>query len=152
MTRRIDISLNELRELRGRIDGQHLEPDDWPIVEGLVTKLITRAESQQERMLAKIAAQQASGADGSAPGESSGDGVLEADADATSTTEGNASSEAPVSKDSASVPESGEKSKGHGRNGVAAFTNGQHINHELGPDIVGTLCTYCSSNCVRHAV
>jgi len=147
MTQRIDISLTELRELRGRIDGQHLEPDDWPVIEGLVTKLIFRAESQQERMLAKIAAQQASRSDDSAPDGSSDDGVLESDADTTSYTGGSESSEAestvPASEESVSEPEAGKKTKGHGRNGVAAFTNGQHINHELGPGIVGTLCTDC---------
>ena len=126
MVQRIEISLNELRALRRRIDGQTLEADDWPIIEALVTKLIGRAESRQERMVAKIAAQE------------------QADADAAST-EG--ASTGPASEESVTQPECDEEKgpKGHGRNGVAAFTNAQHINHALKPGIIGTVCGNCGS-------
>jgi hypothetical protein len=139
MVQRIDISLNELRPLRSRIDGQHLEPDDWPIIEALVTKLIDRAESQQARMLAKIAALK--DAD-SAMDAASSDA---ASSDAASSDAASAVSTGPASEESASEPESDEKNKpkGHGRNGVAAFTNAQHFNHELKSGIIGTVCEDC---------
>jgi transposase len=149
MVQRIELSLNELRPLRSRIDGHKLAPDDWPIFAGLVDKLIERAESLQERMAAKVAAQQSSDADNATTGESSGDGVSQTDAAATSNTEDSASSAPasiePASQDSASQGEPDEKKgrKGHGRNGVAAFTNATHINHELVPDIVGAVCEEC---------
>jgi len=128
MVQRIDISLTELRALRNRIDGQHLEPDDWPIVEALVSKLIGRAESQQERMAAKIAAQQAmqgASSPAASPEPSSDDSAAEAQP--------------------AEAPDKKKGRKGHGRNGVAAFTNATHINHELEPDIVGAVCQECGA-------
>jgi transposase len=132
MVQRIDISLNELRALRSRIDGQDLEPDDWSIIEALVTKLIGRAESQQERILAKIAAQEDSEAAAS-------------DAASPEVSSPEAASTGPASEESASQPKPDEEKgpKGHGRNGVAAFTNAQHINHELKPGIIGTVCEDC---------
>lgn len=132
MTQRIDISLTELRALRDRIDGHHLEPGDWPIIDALVSKLIGRAESQQERMAAKIAAQQAADSSASSDGASS-----------------EAVSHEPASEDSASetqpdkAPDEKKGRKGHGRNGASAFTNATHINHALGPDVLGSLCEKC---------
>jgi transposase len=136
MVQRIDISLGELRSLHSRIDGQDLEPEDWPIIEALVTKLIDRAESQQKRMLAKIAAlKDADSAMDAAPSDA-------APSDAASLV-----STGPASEESASQSKSDEEKgpKGHGRNGVAAFTNAQHINHELKPGIIGTVCEECGS-------
>ena len=54
MAQRIDVSLDELYQLRGRIDRQELEAGDWPLVGGLVSKLIGRTEARQKRMLAKL--------------------------------------------------------------------------------------------------
>ena len=56
-----------------------------------------------------------------------------------------AASTGPASEESASQPKPDEEKgpKGHGRNGVAAFTNAQHINHELKPSIIGTVCEDC---------
>lgn len=134
MVQRIDISLNELRPLQRRIDGRHLETDDWPIIEALVAKLIDRAEARQARMLAKIAAQAQEDAESASTGESSIEPASEAES---------------TSEESATQPESDEtekkRPKGHGRNGVAAFTNAQHINHELKSDIIGTVCENCGS-------
>ncbi len=78
MVQRIEIRLSELRALRSRIDDRDLELEDWPIIEALVNKLIGRAESQQERMAAKIAAQRAADAsimEASSSQAASSDGV-----------------------------------------------------------------------------
>lgn len=133
MVQRIDINLSELRALRNRIDGHHLESDDWPIIDALVSKLIVRAESQQARMAAKVAAQRA--ADSSKEAASS----QGASSDGASL---DPASSGPTTGDSASQAKPDEK-KGHGRNGVAAFTNATHVNHALGPDVLGSLCEKC---------
>ena len=179
MVQRIDMTLTELRQLRDRIDGRQLEPDDWTIVGALVTKLITRTEARQKRMLAKIAAQQNSSDssdDGGTEGEdgTSDGGAGSSDAESsTDTTQGAGSSPAAStspsgSGDSAASPNgsspaastspsgSGDsaasptkqqpaekKPKGHGRNGADAFVNAKHFNHELSPDIIGSLCEEC---------
>jgi hypothetical protein len=132
MVQRIDISLSELRALRNRIDDQHLEPDDWSLIEALVTKLIGRAESRQERMLAKIAAQEDSE-------------TAASDAVSREVAAPEAASTESASEENASQSESDEKEKpkGHGRNGAAAFTNAQSINHELKSGVIGTVCEAC---------
>jgi hypothetical protein len=51
---RIDVTLSELYMLHNRIEARQLLKDDWPLVDAMVSKLITLAEGRQERMLAKI--------------------------------------------------------------------------------------------------
>jgi transposase len=133
MVRRIELSLDELRPLRSRIDDHQLETDDWPIFGALIDKLIGRAESLQERMQAKIDAQQAAE---SAMEEPSSDAASREDASTEPAPEADASRPEPDKKN---------KRKGHGRNGVAAFTNATHVNHALGPDVAGSLCERCGA-------
>lgn len=158
MVQRIDMTLTELRQLRDRIDGRQLEADDWTIVGALVTKLITRTEGRQKRMLAKIAAQQNSSDSSDDGGTEDEDGTSNGGAgssDAESspdTTQGDGSSPAAStspsgSGDSAASPQQQpaekKKPKGHGRNGADAFVNAKHFNHELSPDLIGSVCEEC---------
>lgn len=133
MAQRIDISLSELRALRSRIDERDLEQGDWTIVGALVNKLIGRVESQQARMAAKVAAQQATDASEEASEEAPAE---------QSESSGGASS---ASSDGAceTQPDEKKKPKGHGRNGVGAFTNASHTNYSLEPDVLGSLCNNC---------
>jgi transposase len=153
MAERIDISLDELRQLRGRIDDRQLEPDDWPIVGALVSKLIARTEARQKRMLDTIARQEAhashyatSGGGTVGDDESSGDAAL---AEARSSAfVGESSKAAPTSPASGvgaweQQPEEKKKPTGHGRHGVDAFVNAEHFHHQLSPGIIGTVCEDC---------
>jgi transposase len=151
MVQRIELSLDELRQLRHRIDEQHLEAGDWPVVGALVSKLIARTQAQQARMLAKLAAEAAQDGEAGATqqaGESS-DGAFSSDANATSNAHATESSDAIPKSTASGGDSSGEKPipkkkpKGHGRNGVNAFTNARHFTHALAPDIVGALCENC---------
>ncbi|MCW8821610.1 MAG: hypothetical protein OQK45_05255, partial [Sulfurovum sp.] len=139
MVQRIENRLSELRALRSRIDDRDLELDDWPIIEALVNKLIGRAESQQERMAAKIAAQRAADAS-----------IMEASSSQAASSDGVSSRPAipqPAPADGGTTETHDEKKgpKGHGRNGVGAFTNATHINHALGPGVIGSVCEKCGS-------
>jgi transposase len=141
MVQRIDICLSELRALRSRIDDRDLELDDWPIIEALVNKLIGRAESQQERMAAKIAAQKAA--------DASADASMEASSSQAASSDGVSSQPAiPQTAPADNTTETHDEKKGrkgHGRNGVGSFTNGTHINHALGSDVLGSVCEKCGA-------
>ena len=158
MAQRIDVSLDELYQLRGRIDRQELEAGDWPLVGGLVSKLIGRTEARQKRMLAKLAAAAAAEneAAGSGPDDNaepmgddggSGDGRTSSDANATNNGCGPERSEgAPAGEgtaDSADEPNPTQKTKGHGRNGAGAYTNAKHFFYTLAPDVIGAPCEGC---------
>jgi transposase len=138
MVQRIDIRLSELRALRSRIDDRDLELEDWPIIEALVNKLIGRAETQQERMAAKIAAQRAADAS-----------IMETSSSQATSSDGVSSRPAipqPAPADGTTETHDEKKGpKGHGRNGVGAFTNATHINHALGPGVIGSVCEKCGS-------
>lgn len=162
MVQRIDISLDGLRQLRCRIDGQQLEAGDWPVVGALVSKLIARTEGRQARMLAKLAADTAQEPETSASasaigakstlkgGESSRDGTSSADANATSSAQAGKASDAtpigPVSggDDSAPKLDPNKKPKGHGRNGAKAYVNAKHFIHALEPEVFG-VCDGCGA-------
>lgn len=155
MVQRIDISLNELCRLRDRIESQQLVSEDWPVVGALVTKRIALTEARQQRMLDKIAAQArgASASDtdaGSAEeDEASAEGAITSDAEETNNEATAESSDAaatcPTSGAGASEqqPDEKKKRKGHGRNGVDAFSNAVHFTHELDPCIIGSVCEEC---------
>jgi transposase len=132
MVQRIDIHLGELRALRSRIDERDLGLDDWPIIEALVNKLISRAESQQERMTAKIAAQKAA------------DTSMEASSSQAASSDGISPQPAPADG-TAETHDEKKGRKGHGRNGVGAFTNATHINHALAPGVLGSVCEKCGA-------
>ena len=132
MGRVIDISLDGLRELLGRIDRRELATSDFPIFSSLVSKLIEREEKKIARLLEKLRSQPESN---------------------SNTDESQASSDPPASPKppiSAPNPESGKpkegdppkpKPKGHGRNGSSAYTNAKHFFHKLALGILGSLCT-----------
>ncbi|MFQ5592436.1 MAG: transposase, partial [Phycisphaerae bacterium] len=152
MVQRIEISLDGLRQLRHRIDGQQLEAGDWPVVGALVSKLIARTEAQQRRMLNKLAADVAHEGEAGPTQqneESSGDGASLSDTSTTNSAHTAESSDRipmnPVSgdDDSTKKPEPEKKSKGHGRNGANAFVNAKHFFHTLALSIVGALCDAC---------
>jgi hypothetical protein len=145
--KRFDVTLEGLRQLRHRVDDRQLEPDDWPLVGALVSKQIERAEQRQERMLAKLAVavaeeeageQEAGGS--TATGESTGRSSS-ADANAASNTEAeSADVGGEVDPDEAKKP---KKPKGHGRNGVSAYTKAKHFFHTLTLGVLGTICSRC---------
>jgi hypothetical protein len=157
MANRIDVTLEELYQLRGRIDHQELEADDWPLVGALVSKLIARTEGRQKRMFDKIEAAAAaqnqeagsgpdSDAEHSADDGGTSDGGPSPDADATGSGSGPGSSEgAPAGEGEAPAdePDPKPKAKGHGRNGAGAYTNAKHFFHALAFGIIGALCEGC---------
>ena len=51
---RIDVTLQDLRELRARIDRKQLDPGDWAVVGSLVESRIARTEAQLARLRAKL--------------------------------------------------------------------------------------------------
>jgi len=155
---RIEVTLDGLRGARQRIERRELEPDDWPLFGALVDKLIRRAEGQQARMLAKLAAAEADKAtDPSEP-------VLEAEPSETADGSGidDASSTQDPPTDNAVIAESSaedpqddadgetgtsesKKSKGHGRHGADAYSsNATHYFHGL-VGVIGLLCEACSA-------
>lgn len=154
---RIDVTLEQLHQLRGRIDHQELEEDDWPLVGALVSKLIARTEARQKRMLAKLAAAAAArdqeaasdpdlDAEHTADDGGSSDGGAASDANATDSGSGPESSEGvPASGGAAGAdePDPKPKAKGHGRNGAGAYTNAKHFFYALALGIIGAVCEAC---------
>ena len=155
---RIDVTLEELRKVRERIDQRQPAPEDWPILGALVSKLIASGEANQERMRTKITAAAAAVA---AEGES--EPVRTIDAEFTDHTDaansgpdsvdptpsGESGPGVSTSKPDASKPDTASKSdaekkkkKGHGRNGAAAYANATHISHAL-LGVIGVLCEVC---------
>lgn len=132
-TKRFEVTLDGLHQLRGRIDHHQLEPDDWALVGALVSKQIAHAEARLQRMLAKLAA---NAADDDAPTSTPGAGESPDTGESPSHNE----PEAPASGgDPAGSGGSGgsEKPKGHGRNGSNAYRKAQHIFHALALGAVG---------------
>jgi len=152
--KRFDVTLQGLRQLRERVNEQQLEPDDWPLLGGLVSKQIARAEARQERMIAKLAAAAAQEAEGQKP---DADGSVEAEeprgSGSTSGTEANATSSSaaePAAGDGADAdgsveaePAAPKKPKGHGRNGASAFTRAKHFFYALAAGVIGATCEAC---------
>jgi hypothetical protein len=145
--KRFDVTLEGLRQLHQRVDDRQLEPDDWPLVGALVSKQIERAEQRQERMLAKLAAAAVAEEAGwqetgvsTAASESTGRSPSAA-ATATSSTEAeSADGGGEADPDEAKEP---KKPKGHGRNGVSAYTKAKHFFHALALGVLGTICSRC---------
>ncbi len=141
-TERFEVTLQGLRQLRQRIGRRQPEPDDWPVLDALVSTQIERAEARQQRMLAKIAAR-----DGRPPpdaagridasegsiGPSSGSG-----ANATSGTEPET-----VAGDGEGGRGDSKPAKGHGRNGAGAYSKAQHIVYALALGVIGAVCAVC---------
>lgn len=169
---RFDVTLDGLRQLRRRIEHKQLEPDDWGLVGALVSKQIARAETRQERMIAKLEEAAASRADA----ESTDGPVLEgefsvvgdcdqAGASPPPRPEANASDHSgsdPAASDApAKIGAHGggagaaagdnavkdgqdpKKRKGHGRNGASAYRKAKDVIHSLAAGVIGALCVAC---------
>ena len=154
---RFEVTLESLRELRGRIDAQHLEPADWSFVGALVSQHIGRAEARQERMVAKIAAGAATapassseagpGSDATNEGPVPTSGSPVSDANATERRESALSVDDSGGDDDKSADDSSERKeneerKGHGRNGAGAYRNAQHLFYAL-VGVLGAVCEAC---------
>lgn len=143
-TQRLEVTLEELRALRRRIDQGPILASDRPVLGALVSQQIGRAEGRAARMLAKIAAC-AAGLQGTS--EPPADPKA-SDATAASPASHSSSSDAKAtSRDGAASPsaesEGDSKPKGHGRNGASAFRAAQHTFYALALGVIGAVCTAC---------
>jgi len=145
---RIEVTLDGLRHLRQRLDDQHLEPGDWPLLRALVSQLQGRAEARQARMLAKIAAEEeAQKASETPPGvdDSTDDGARKSTAVSCAV---NAASDgqpamSPGGAEDAQNGSAPTKRKGHGRNGASAYRKAKHLFYALGLEVLGVTCSRC---------
>lgn len=148
--RSIRTTLTELRSLRRRIGLRGLEEQDWPILDALLFRDISRAERQLAKALAKAAMKAHEPAD---PGVEAARDV-EAVGDAEAADEGAAPQGPSVGGASSSAPQNAEvcapaetepapKHKGHGRNGAGAFVGAEHCVHALLEGTLGALCQAC---------
>ena len=152
--------MDGLRHLYIRIEQQQLESGDWPIFGTLVSSLLAKEEAKHERLLAKIRAAQATAT--SANANSDDDDVIDVehtDVGANQSEKASDQNGAPINTDTAESPGTGTpdgppekaKSKGHGRNGAAAYTKALHVFHALLTGIIGSICTACGSGrMTRH--
>ena len=150
MAERIDVTLSGLRELLRRIDSHNLEDGDYPLYSALVSKLIDRAEARQARVIAKIAKRADDAANEAAGGPvidaeySEHDGISKSGGPSSGS---NASSgDEPQSQargDDATDGRGPKKSKGHGRNGAAAYGKAKRFFYALSAGVIGALCEAC---------
>jgi transposase len=135
------VTLDELRELRHRLDDQQLESDDWPLLRALVSQQIGRAEARQERMIAKIVAAAApEDASGSVPDGESKSSPASSEANRASDSE---PTMPPDGGDNEAGKRDPKKRKGHGRNGASAYRQAKHFFYALGIGVLGALCSRC---------
>lgn len=166
MAERIDITIDELHELHGRIRRQALQTSDYAIVSALVSSYMKKYEARTARLIAKAAAAKAAinmnsevidaeykaldhDGDGAAasPEASSAQGTGQAAGAGTAAgEEPNASSEGTAEGKEGDKP----KPPGHGRNGAAAYTNASHSNHLLAAGIIGSRCACGNGNMHSH--
>jgi hypothetical protein len=165
-SKRLEVTLDGLRQTRDRAKQRQLEPDDYPLIVALLSNAVARTEESEERrhqrMMAKIAAaaavEEATG--GAAPGRDA-DASSESDeltgssslsgsgtsATSSSSSSGaNASGEAPeTSTHGNGKTEQGDSNaaKGHGRNGASAYRQAQHFSHALALGVIGEQCEAC---------
>jgi hypothetical protein len=156
---RIDVSLQELRALRARIDRKQLDPGDWAIVAALVDSRVARTEDRIARLRAKVdrRGEQGAASPSGTPAHdaSSACGAAPSASDGSSTTAGDDGE--PLSDEVTPEPASlGAQTdddddeadpiappKGHGRNGAAAFTAAKEHLHTLALGVLGALCAAC---------
>jgi len=134
MARRIDITLEGLHQLLGRIERKELVEGDWTICGALVLQLILRMQGKQDRMAAKLAANAAGSPAEVVEGQLVGAGASVALVAGEDT--------AAIAAD-APVPDEKKKSKGHGRKGASAFVNAKQVMHALAAGLLGALCSAC---------
>jgi hypothetical protein len=146
----LDVTLDGLRQVYRRIGQRQLDVGDWDLFGALVLQQMTRAESRQERQIAKIMAEAArkkareagsetgaSGPDGESTSSSSSTGtnaIIGAQPETSSRNEG---------KTDAVDPKERKRPRGHGRNGASSYRQAQHFSHPLGPGVLGALCEAC---------
>lgn len=150
---RIDVTLQDLRELRARIDRRQLDPGDWGVVAGLVDSRIARTEARLARLRAKLDRDRTGNA--APPSGSASDGSSKAAGDAGDQPSGEGTAEpascgAETDDDETDDDETGpvEPPRGHGRNGAAAFTSANEYLHALGLGVLGALCAACGIGCM----
>jgi hypothetical protein len=155
--KRMDVTLEGLRAVHRRIGLHQLEEGDWQLMGALVLNLIARIESRQERMIAKIRAAAAQGQASDATGDAEPD--CRGHGDASSTAQPGGAAAAGGANDSASPqpeptnpsdlsgdkPNGDGKVKGHGRNGVGAYTAAKHVFYALAAGIIGMVCQRCGA-------
>jgi hypothetical protein len=158
---RIDVSLQELRALRARIDRRQLDAGDWAVVAALVDSRLARTEARIARLRAKL--DRRSEREAASPsGAPTHDVNAACDAapsasDESSRTAGD-DGEPPSDEVTLKPASHGaqtddtdddheadpiEPPKGHGRNGAAAFTSAQDHRHALALGVLGALCAAC---------
>ncbi|MGQ0505921.1 MAG: IS66 family transposase, partial [Myxococcaceae bacterium] len=139
MARRIDVTLDGLHQLLGRIEDKELVEGDWTICGALVLELILKMQGKQDRMAAKLAA-----AGTGAPAEKVIEGQLVGAVPSTAQlpTEHTTASDEETAA-GAAAPDPKKKAKGHGRKGASAFVNAKHLFHTLAAGLVGALCSVC---------
>jgi hypothetical protein len=146
---RIEVTLNELREVRHRIDHKQLEATDWALLGALVSKQIARAEDRQERMAAKVAAAAAAAEkDTEEPVPNTN---ASSDAATHSASSPDTSTPSPSEPESADTP-SGDANgrKGHGRNGASAYRSAEHFHYTLPSGVIGAPCDACKHGNMTH--
>jgi hypothetical protein len=172
MAARIDVTIDELQELHGRVRRQELRASDYAIIGALVSSYMKRYEARMARLIAKAAAATAAaasaavakaatdtnaevidveykvidrGAEGAAASPAAPSGAGDADGAGTA----GAAHNGGASPECAAEGKDGDQPKppGHGRNGAAAYTNASHFNHPLADGIVGSRCT-CGKGCM----
>lgn len=149
---RIEVTLNELREIRYRIAHKQLEATDWALLSALVSKQIARAEDRQERMAAKVAAAAADAKEPAADMNASSDSGASTDGASTdgASPEGTSTrgADEPESRDAAA--DDVKKRKGHGRNGASAYRAAEHFHYRLPASVIGSLCDACKRGNMTH--
>lgn len=177
MTQRIDITIDELHELHGRIRRQALQASDYAIIGVLVSSYMKKYEARMARLIAKAAAAKAAaakaaaeaaalaaadttgkvidaeykvidhGRDGAAASPERSSTRSTGHADGAGTAAG---AQPNASPEGAADETEGDKPKppGHGRNGAAAYTNASHVTHPLTEGTVGSRCT-CGKGCMH---
>ncbi len=151
MATRIDITREDLHQLKERIDRRQLEGEDWVVVGALVSVLIARTDAQQARLKAKAAQQAAQEKAKQTEAGPAHDVDHSPDAEDAAATE-ESTEPAPPSEgatrhgETARNADSSEQDppkKGHGRNGADAFIHATKYVHALVAGIIGAICAFC---------
>lgn len=150
--KRIEITLDELRQFCERVDQRQPELDDWPLLSALAWAQFARAEGRQERMMAKVAEAVSAPEDGTGPGLDAEASSAAAESAASSRSPGSADANAGSGDERESTTNDDDKAtlgdskrpkaKGHGRNGASAYRQAQHVFHAL-VGVIGALCAAC---------
>jgi transposase len=149
-THRLEVTLDELRALRRRLDEYEIESSDRTVLGVLVSQQIGQAERREARMLAKVAATVAASSSTSEPSSEpkASDATAASPANSSSSADAKATSHNEAATPAAESDAAGEKpepepGKGHGRNGASAFQAAQHYFYALALGVLGVVCTAC---------